>query len=171
MPETSNEVIVRYLEDVIAAEKNFEDQLAALAKMGDQGYVRELFSEFSAGAERQRGLLTERLRALGGSPSTAKSFLAHFLAFSPMLAQTGQDAEEKSTQHLIMVIAAAGAEMAMYEALATVAAEAGDGVTERLARDMQDHERSDRERAWNLLATSASQAFHSVSGERTRGAA
>ncbi len=85
-----------------------------------------------------------------------------------MLAQAGQHDAEKSTQHLIMVFAAAAAEIAMYEALATVAAAAGDTETERLARQMQEHERSDRDRVWNLIARSARDAFAGVTGGKTR---
>jgi hypothetical protein len=41
------------------------------------------------------------------------------LAFTPLSAQIGQGAAEKNTQHLMVTFAAAAAEMAMYESLAT----------------------------------------------------
>ncbi|HVX65499.1 MAG TPA: DUF892 family protein [Bryobacteraceae bacterium] len=169
MPETSNQVIVRYLEDAIAAEGNFENQLSSLSKGSAQGFVRDLFAKFSTGARSQKETLTERLQSLGGSPSTAKGILARLLAFSPMLAQAGQHPQDKDTQHLIMVAGAAGAEMAMYEAMAVVAAAAGDAETEGLARHMQTEERSDREKTWEVLGRSASLAFHSVAGESASG--
>ncbi len=171
MPETPREVLIRYLEDVIAAEHNFEDQLSSLADRGDQPYVKELLREGSMGARRQREMLTARLHALGGTPSRAKSILAHFLAYPPAAAQAGQEEYEKNTQHLIMGMAAAAAEMAMYEALATVASEAGDAETEHLARQMQEHERADHERVWSLLRKSALDAVQAAIGSRTRGAA
>ncbi len=164
MAENTSEIITRYLEDVIAAERNFEDQLTAISKMGDQAYVRQLFAEFAAGAKSQHEQLTARLKSLGGRPSTLKSFLAHVLAFSSMAGQAGQDAAEKSTQHLIMAAGAASAEAAMYEALAAAADAGGDSETAQLARRMQQHELSDREKAWNLLARSARESFQSGNG-------
>ena len=44
------------------------------------------------------------------------------LGYAPSVAQIGHEAQEKNTQHLIMVVAAAAAEMAMYEALSIAAA-------------------------------------------------
>ena len=137
---TQQEVLIKYLEDTEAAERNFEDALAAFAKAGEQSDVKQLFAAASSRARTQHERLEARLRALGGSPSKAKSMLAHFLAFTPTIAQIGHEGAEKNTQHLIMVIAAAAAEMAMYESLAAAAAVAGDVETERLARQLQSEE-------------------------------
>jgi ferritin-like metal-binding protein YciE len=159
---TQEKILIRYLEDAEAAERNFEDTLATFAKAGEQGEVQQLFSAASARAKTQHERLEARLRALGGSPSTAKSMLAHFLAFTPAVAQLGQEPAEKNTQNLIMVIAAAAAEMAMYEALATVAAGTGDVETERLARQLQSEENDDYEKCWAVLRQSATSAFNTT---------
>jgi ferritin-like metal-binding protein YciE len=156
---TQQEVLIKYLEDAEAAERNFEDALATFAKAGEQEDVKQLFSVASARAKTQHERLEARLRSLGGSPSTVKSMLAHVLAFSPTAAQVGQDSAEKNTQHLIMVIAAAAAEMAMYESLATVAAAAGDAETERLARQLQSEEKDDYDKCWARLRQSAAASF------------
>jgi ferritin-like metal-binding protein YciE len=58
--------------------------------------------------------------------------------------------------------AAASAEMAMYEALATVAAQAGDAETERLARELQAEEKQDHEQSWALLKSSALDSFRQL---------
>jgi ferritin-like metal-binding protein YciE len=63
-----------------------------------------------------------------------------------------------------MVVAAAAAEMAMYEALSIAAVEAGDAETEQLARTLQAEERQDYEDTWQLLPSSAQESFRKVTG-------
>src|SRR4051794_25765292 len=159
---TSQELIVTYLQDAEAAERNFEDALTGFGKTGEQNEVKRIFDIASNRAKTQHERLEARLRALGGSPSTAKSILAHALAFGPTLAQVGHDPAEKNTQHLMVCIAAAAAEMGMYESLATVAQAAGDAETERLARQLQTEEKDDYEKSWNLLRPSALDSFQKV---------
>ncbi len=139
---TSQELVSTYIQDAEAAERNFEDALATFGKAGDQSPVQSFFQWASAKAKTQHERLEARLRELGGSPSTAKSVLAHILAFSTTAAQIGHEPAEKNTQHLIMCVGAASAEMAMYESLATVAAAAGDSKTEQLARQLQSEEKT-----------------------------
>jgi ferritin-like metal-binding protein YciE len=158
------EVIVRYLEDAEAAERNFEDTLKTFASTGEQNAVKSMFEAASNKAKTQHERLEARLRQLGGSPSTAKSILAHVLAMAPSLAQIGHEGAEKNTQHLIACIAAASAEMAMYESLAAVAAAAGDTTTESLARQLQKEEKDDWDQSWALLPSSALSAYETVIG-------
>lgn len=159
---TSQEIITTYIQDAEAAERNFEDALATFGRTGEQGAVMSFFQWASAKAKTQHERLEARLRDLGSSPSTAKSILAHILAFSTTTAQIGQQPAEKNTQHLIMCIGAAAAEMAMYESLATVAATAGDAITERLARELQAEEKDDFDKAWALLAPTARDSFQTT---------
>lgn len=154
-----HETIVRYLQDTEAAERNFEDALAAFSKMGEQSAVQKAFANMSRVARTQHERLHARLKALGADASSAKSLLAHALAFAPTVLQLGQSAREKNTQHLIIVVAAAAAETAMYEALATAAKAAGDPETENLARELQTEEREDYRTATGLLRQSALDAF------------
>lgn len=156
------DIIVRYLQDAQAAERNFEDALSTFSGTGAQEDVKSLMGMMSQKARTQHERLAHRIQALGGDTSTAKSALAHMLAFPPTLAQMGHTAEEKNTQHLMIVIAAAAAEMAMYESLASAAQAAGDRVTEQLARELQSEEREDYELAWDSLRQSAVRAFESV---------
>ena len=162
------EVIVRYLEDAEAAERNFEDTLLVFASTGEQNAVKSMFEAASRKAKTQHERLEARLRELGGSPSKAKSFLAHMLAMAPSMAQIGHEGAEKNTQHLIACIAAASAEMAMYESLASVAAAAGDAKTESLARELQKEEKDDWDQSWALLRSSALAAFETVVGRGAR---
>lgn len=159
---TSQELLLTYLQDAEAAERNFEDALATFSRTGEQNEVKRLFEMASRRAKTQHERLEARLRALGGQPSAVKSMLAHFLTFSPATAQIGHEGVEKNTQNLIMCIAAASAEMAMYESLATVAAAAGDTETEQLARELQAEEKDDYGKSWALLPASARSAFETV---------
>jgi ferritin-like metal-binding protein YciE len=159
---TSQELIATYVQDAEAAERNFEHALSTFGKTGDQNAIKSFFEWASARAKTQHQRLEARLRELGSTPSTAKSLLAHVLAFSTTAAQLGHEPAEKNTQHLIMCIGAASAEMAMYESLATVAGAAGDVTTEQLARELQAEEKDDDEKSWALLNSSALNAFHKV---------
>jgi ferritin-like metal-binding protein YciE len=153
------DTIVRYLQDAEAAERAFEDALGSFSKTGDQPEVQNALANMSRKARTQHERLEARLQALSAGRSTAKSALAHALGFAPMLAQLGQTAAEKNTQHLMIVIAAAAAESAMYEALASAAEAAGDPTTMQVARQLQDEERQDYEQAALLLRQSAVDAF------------
>jgi ferritin-like metal-binding protein YciE len=164
MPIRGREIIVGHLQNAIAAERNFEDLLNTFSKTGNQLEVKELFAELSHKARSQHERLEARLRELGGSPSTAKSAMAHMFGFAPGVAQLGHEPEEKNAQHIMMTYAAAAGEAAMYEALATVAAEAGDVETERLARQLQEEEREDHHVTWRILPDSALDAFRAVTG-------
>jgi ferritin-like metal-binding protein YciE len=159
---TGKELVVKYLEDAEAAERNFEHTLTTFGHTGEQNEAKSMFERASMKAKTQHERLEARLRSLGGSPSTAKSILAHLLAMSPTTAQLGHEGAEKNTQHLIACIAAASAEIAMYESLAQVSAAAGDRETEQLARQLQEEEREDYELAWKLLKPSALAAFQTV---------
>lgn len=168
--ETSREVITRYLQDAIAAERNFESQLRSFAKTGNQPEVQQIFEQHAEETKRQHERLTARLQTLGGTPSTAKSFMAHLFGMAPTTAQVGHEPEEKNTQHLIIAFAVENSEVAMYEALATVSSAAGDLETERLAREIQSEERLTAERVWSVLPRSARDSFYRVTGEKTHGA-
>ena len=160
MPENkSTEVIKDYLEDAIAAEKSFETQLRGFAKEVNDNDIQRLFEQHAEETKSQYEALTNRLEELGGSPSTAKSFLAHMFNMSPKLAQTGHEQEERVTQDLMMAYAVENSEVAMYEALATVASAAGDSQTEALARRIQSQERSTADKVWQRIAPSARRAL------------
>jgi len=154
--------VLRHLQNTEAAERNFEDALATFSKAGKQGEVQSLMAMMSKKARTQHERLAARIAELGGTTSTAKSVLAHLLAFTPVSAQMGHDEAEKSTQHLMITYSAAAAEMAMYEALAVIATEAGDDITARLARELQVEEQEDHRLAWEQLPGSARSSFREV---------
>jgi ferritin-like metal-binding protein YciE len=160
MPQTSNNVIRRYLEDAIAAEKAFETQLQGFAREGDDEDVKAAFATHARETRRQYDRLTARLHELGGSPSTAKSFLAHVFGLAPKSVQVAHEPQERTTQNLITAFAVENSECAMYEALAAVAEAAGDNTTEALVREIQREEKQTADKMWRFIASRAKIAFN-----------
>jgi ferritin-like metal-binding protein YciE len=159
MADTVQEKINQYLEDTIGAERNFEKVLSTFAQSGEQTSVQHLLSSASAKAKTQHERLEALLKSRGGTPSEGKTILAEMLAFTPLSAQIGQGAAEKNTQHLMVTFAAAAAEMAMYESLATAGAEGGAQEVVTLARTLQGEERDDYDQVWSILKQSAAASF------------
>jgi ferritin-like metal-binding protein YciE len=165
MAETSIDVIKRYLEDAIAAEKSFETQLQGFAKEGDDERAKSLFQQHAVETRNQYERLTARLETLGGSTSGAKSLLAHIFNMTPKAASIGHEKEERTTQNLMMAFAVENSECAMYESLATVAEAAGDSETANLARSIQAQEKATAEKVWKLIPSAAVDAFSRITGE------
>jgi ferritin-like metal-binding protein YciE len=159
MAESVRERLNRYIEDCIAAERNFEHALHAFGTTGVQEPIRALLATAGDRAKTQHERLERLLESRGGKPSEAKTALAHLLAFSPLSAQVGQSPAEKNTQHLVVTYGAAGAETAMYESLAVASEQAGESDVARLARELQAEEKDDARQVWPLLEPSAADAF------------
>jgi ferritin-like metal-binding protein YciE len=166
---SSSELIQRYLQDVIASEKAFESQLRSMAQDSKNTRVEELFVAHADETKRQYGRLTSRLQALGGSPSTTKSFMAHFFSAVPRAGQIGQREEDRNTQNLIIAYAIEQSEAATYEALKVAAQTVGDIQTAQIAEEIQREEQMAAQRIWNLLpATARSSVERQTSGEWSR---
>jgi ferritin-like metal-binding protein YciE len=159
MRDTIQDRINQYLKDTIAAERNFENALATFGKAGEQTPVQSMLSAASAKAKTQHERLEALLAKRGGTPSEGKTLLAEMLAFTPLSAQIGQGAAEKNTQHLMVTFAAAAAEMAMYESLATAASVGNSEDVVSLARTLQKEERDDYDQVWGVLRASAADSF------------
>jgi ferritin-like metal-binding protein YciE len=161
--EPRHSILRRYLEDAIAAERNFETQLREMAKEGDNSTARLAFAQHAEETKSQHARLTGRLHELGGSPSGFKTVIAHLFHFAPKTAQFGHDESEKSAQNLIIGYSVENAEIAMYEALASVAAAAGDLQTEKLAREIQEEERRAANTIWHLIAPCSQESYQKIS--------
>jgi ferritin-like metal-binding protein YciE len=162
--ELPQDVIRRYLQDAIAVEQNFVTVNRAIAKEATLPHVRQLFEQHADETKVQEERLTARLEALGGHPSGMKGFFAHVFGTSPKAAQMGRDDSEKTTQDLMMAFASENSEVAMYESLAIAAKDAGDPITEQLARDIQQEERRMAEQVWSWIGPSAHHTFLKVTG-------
>jgi ferritin-like metal-binding protein YciE len=161
--EPKDNILKRYLEDAIAAERNFETQLREMSKEGDNTTAQKAFAEHADQTRAQHQRLEKRLGALGGSASGFKTFMAHVFHFAPKAAQLGHDESEKATQNLIISFSVENAEIAMYEALAAVAKAAGDRETELLAREIQEEERKTASTVWHMIASSAERSYNKIS--------
>jgi ferritin-like metal-binding protein YciE len=162
---STRDIIQRYLQDAIAAENTFESQLRGMAKEGDDPTAHALFQQHAEETRSQIDRLTARLQALGETPSTMKSFMAHMFAFAPKTAQMGHDEAERVSQNLMMAYAVEHSEIAMYEALATVAAAAGDEITASLAREIQAEEQRTADKVWSMIPAAANMSFSKLVGQ------
>lgn len=158
MAETSLDVIKRYLEDAIAAERSCEARLRQFAGEGDDQAIESAFHQHALETHSQYERLTARLEALGGSAPSVRGLLSQILGFGPRAAQTGNGSEEQTRQNLIMAFAIENSETAMYESLAAMAEAAGDTETESLARTIQAEEKATAEKFWSLLPSASARA-------------
>jgi ferritin-like metal-binding protein YciE len=161
--EPKESILRRYLQDAIAAERNFETQLNTMSGEGSNAAARTLFAQHAEETRSQYQRLEARLDALGGSPSGFKTILAHLFNMLPKSAQMGHDDSEIATQNLIIGYAVENSEIAMYEALASLAAAAGDLQTEQLAREIQEQERHAARMIWDLIPTCAQESYGKIS--------
>jgi ferritin-like metal-binding protein YciE len=160
--KTANDLLKRYLEDAIAAEKSFETQLTGFSKEANNATVRQLFQQHAQETKEQHLQLSSRLEQLGGSTSTLKSVLAHVFNVAPKIAQLGHDEYERQTQNLMMAFAVENAEIAMYEALAEACRLAGDKETEALAVRIQEQERATADKVWEQIGPAARRAMEAA---------
>ena len=161
--ESPNKIMQRYLEDAIAAEKSFETQLQAFSKEGDQEEAKQLFAQHAVETKQQYQMLTNRLEALGGSTSAMKGFLATVFGVAPKAAQIGHDESERVTQNLMMAYAVENSEVAMYEAMAVAASQAGDTETEQLARTIQKQEQQTADKVFAMIPVMSRRSYDKLS--------
>lgn len=161
--EPKESILRRYLEDAIAAERNFESRLSDMSGEGSNTAAREVFAQHALQTRSQYQRLEARLQALGGTPSGFKTIMAHLFGVLPKSAQMGHDDSEIATQNLVIGYAVENAEIAMYEALASMAAAAGDLQTEQLAREIQEEERHAAKMIWALVAQCARESYEYIS--------
>jgi ferritin-like metal-binding protein YciE len=158
--ENAQDVIIRYLQDAIAAERAFETQLRGFAAEADEAQARDVFSQHAEETRHQHQLLSERLTSLGGTPSAGKSFLAGMFSLAPKTAQIGFAQSERLTQNLIMAFSVENSEIAMYESLALAATAAGDLETGELARSIQKQEQETADKIWRLIPAAAERSYY-----------
>jgi ferritin-like metal-binding protein YciE len=161
--------IIRYLQDAIAAEKSFEDQLKGFAAEATYARARSVFETHAEETRQQYEALTARIEQLGGSTSTFKSLIAHVFGMSPKMAQLGHAEEEKTTQDLMMAFAVENAEVAMYESLKIAAEIAGDQPTADLAQGIQVQEQQTAVKVWEMLAPAAEQGISAAQHKEDSG--
>lgn len=158
---SKQEVLRRYLEDAIAAEQGFEQQLRTFAgEQGDDEEVRAFFAAHADETRAQRERLAERLSELGGAVSTLKAVTATLFSLAPKMAQLPHIVEERTAQNLIAAYTVEAAECAMYEALIACARAAGDEKTTEVASRIQRAAHKAADRFWGFLPSRSLIAYN-----------
>ncbi len=159
MAGNASEIILHYLQDAIIAEKSFEAQLRDFAQEGDDDEVQDAFEAHAGETGRQRERLTARLQELGGRALEGDSVLAAVTLGGAKPPRSNVQ-EERTMHNLITAYTIGTAGYAVYEALAAAARAAGDGTTEKIARELQAEEVSAAEKAWRFLPSRSKVAFN-----------
>lgn len=152
MAESSADVVRRYLEDAITAEKSLEAQLTGFAAEAESAGAKQIFERHASETRSQHERLAARLKDLGTYPPAGKSLLASVF---DSIAKTAHRAtapnQERTSRNLVAAFAAENGEIAMYEALASISEAAGDTQTAALARSIQHEHKSTAQDFWQLL--------------------
>src|SRR2546423_15318656 len=131
--ESTQDRLVRYLDDAWAVEKSLASSLQDMAGDVDDPTLKSLFEDHRRVTEQQAENLATRIRALGQEPSGGKSFLAQATAKVGDPLHAPKDDLDKPTQYLIKAFAAEHLELAMYRALDAYAQAVGAPERARLA--------------------------------------
>lgn len=159
MAESAVQLLARYLDDSVTAERNCEKQLRSFAEQGDDSEVQAAFRSLAEQTRTHCQRLTRRSEEVGGTLSVVKSMLADLLERAPKLSQAAHVPEEQVVQNLVAAFTIEIGASAMYEALATVAAAAGDS-TEQLAREIQSEKRQAAELLLRFIPSRSKIAFN-----------
>lgn len=165
MAETSADVVRRYLEGTISAEKNFEAQLQDFAKHGENAAAKSAFGRQALETKKRYERLTQRLESLGGSVSGPRSLLAHVFGLGSKAVGAGHEGGGRTSQNLILAFTAGNSELAICEALAEIAEAAGDPETAALARSIQQEVKAAAEELWRLIPEVALQDYEHLARE------
>ena len=163
MSEHAKQRLLRYLADAHASEAG---ELTTLTDVAAQSLDAEVTAALEAHrtiTQTHLELLAQRIEALGGQTSVAKSFMDKAIAKGSNFVNAFHDDQDKQTQDLVKVYALQGFQQGAYTALGAFAAAVGDADTAQLANTL----RSDEEQAaLQLLALVPQLALASVN--RTR---
>ncbi|MBV9758933.1 MAG: DUF892 family protein [Acidobacteriaceae bacterium] len=165
MANTSTDVIRRYLAEAIRVEKEAESRLRTLAEQGDDAEVQAFFRLDADETSARHRRLSDRLAALGESPSPVKDFFQELFASAPKMQPDDSDGQSV-VNNLILAFSIEKSKCAMYEALANVAVAASDPETEALARAIQAQANAAADKLWRFLPSRSKIAFNlSTAGE------
>ncbi|MBV8865509.1 MAG: DUF892 family protein [Acidobacteriaceae bacterium] len=160
MTQAGQEVTRQYLDDIVTAETLFEQQLRGFSKSGDDEEVQVIMAEYAEATRQQRERLAIRIADIGDRILSRKGGLASILKYPPQLLRGGSIVEEQTLQNLLVAYTIEAGELAMYEALTTLAHAAGDTETEQLAKEIQSEKHNAAERIWHLLPSRSKIAFN-----------
>jgi ferritin-like metal-binding protein YciE len=141
--------VVKYLADVHGAEQNAIEMLSTGADSVEDDQLASALREHLEETKEHERLVSERLEALGESPSKLKDLAAKGGAMVSGL--TAKAAPDTTGKVAIQAYAFEHLEIASYRMLRTVAERAGDQETVGLAERILGEEQSAAERLDSLL--------------------
>ena len=157
--ENPRDRLVRYLQDMHAAEVGITDTLREFVGEVNNMQVRAALQEHLTVTEGQAARLEQRLRALGEEPSGGKGFLNKMMGKIGDMLQGAHDEWDKTTQDLIKAYATEHLEMGMYAALASYARAFGDEEAALLAEQIMGEEKDAAERLRPMIVSCAADTY------------
>lgn len=158
MAESSADVVRRYLEDAIAAEKSLEAHLTSFTVEAQSDGAKRIFERCASETRSQHERLAARLKDLGTYPPVGKSLLTSvFDSIAKTAHRAAAPNQERTSQNVVAAFAAENGEIAMYEALASISEAAGDSQTAALARSIQHEHKSAAQDIWQFLPSESAQ--------------
>jgi ferritin-like metal-binding protein YciE len=155
MAESTQERLVRYLDDAWAVEKTLVGTLGDMAREVRDPTIRSLFEDHQRETQQHMESLEARIQALGEQPSHAKGFFNQAMAKMGDAFRSAHDEYDKEVENLMKAYAAEGFELAMYAALESYAGAVGDQETVRLARRISAEEKAAADKIWPQIVSSA----------------
>jgi ferritin-like metal-binding protein YciE len=136
--------LIKYLTDAHSIERQALVQMKAAPALAGDPEIAAAFETHRTETEEHERLVDERVRALGGSPSTVKDLAGVVTgAGFGLFAKLQPDTPGKLVVHAFSY---EHMELAAYDLLARVADRAGDGETAQVARRIEEQERAMAER-------------------------
>jgi ferritin-like metal-binding protein YciE len=143
--------MLRYLSDAYAVEEGGLKSLEGISEETDVEAMKNIIEEHITITRSQMSRLADRIRALGGDVSKAKSMVNVAIGKLSELANAFHDREDKLTQDLIKAYALEHFEVGMYTSLRAFADAVGDHDTAQIADTLVAEEQLAAERLLRLI--------------------
>ena len=151
MAETTKDQILRYLNDLYAAELGGMSSLKDLAAMATDADLKQAVEEHITVTQSQADRVNARIQALGGDKSEAKGVLNEALAKMSGVLNIAHSHEDKQTQDTIKAYSFEHFEIAAYTSLKAHAEAIGDHESAQLAATIIGEEQLAAERLLRLI--------------------
>lgn len=160
--ETTQERLLRYLNDAWAVEKALVGTLQDMADEINDPQVEALFLEHRTQTREQEERLAARIRTLGGEPSGGKGLLNQLMAKIGDMLHAAHDEYDKTVLNLIKAYATENFESAVYESMLAYASAISDVETAQLARQHLEQEQAAAKKVWPLIAPAAGRVMQAA---------
>jgi hypothetical protein len=146
------------LADAIATEFASQKQLLSFAAEGDDAEVQGMFATLAEQARSHTDPLQKCLASSGGElEGKALTFCE--------LELSSNTVEERFVHNLITAFCIQSAQCALYQALAQIAQQSGDTVTEQLARECQAARQNAAQTVFHFIPTRSKIAFNVLTAD------